>query len=325
MRLVPRLLLALALATSSSLSLSGCGPKGMRKIEVPGAGVRLAYDLSPGASYSGHLRIGNTQSFDGASISQALECDVKLVVVGDDPRGALVRATFSNVDLKWGLPPSTPVSPEEFAADATAKLQGMNVTFNVKPTGEITYMPAPPQDVPDELKSFIDQVLRALEEGFLVVPDRALKDGESWDEDEQRGRKGKLGRYVEGKVTTKVAGMFHDEGRKEDLLRLEIQHKRKEVFTTKDGARTTESDTKATALFSTAGYLADVEGESRDYDPVNGMAFRKVDVKWKKLQGGDANATGGGGGDVQAITDPCDPDYVGEAECQGGGEVQAIT
>ncbi len=303
----------------------------MKKLEIPAAGIRMSYDLDPGATYEGHLRIGNTRTVqaEGASanINQALECDVRLEVIGADPErgGTMVRASFANVDLQWGLPASVPISPAEFTRGAVAQLQGMNVTFNVLPTGEITFMPVPPQQLDEQLKALIDQVLRGLEEAFLVVPKHAVKDGESWSEDERRGRKGKLGRYVEGKVTTKVDGMFHHDKLDQDVVKLEIQLQRKETFTTKDGARANESEGKSTVLFSTAGYLAQIEGESRDYDPVNGMSFRKVRVEWKKTADGTPGAAPVTPTQEQTIVDPCDPDYVGEEECKDApNEEQAI-
>jgi hypothetical protein len=316
----------IALALGLLTAVASCGPKGLHKVEVPAAGVTMTYDLVPGATYSGHLRIGNTQAVDGGNISQALECDVKLTVVGEDKTrgGTLLRATFANIDLKWGLPPSAPISPEEFTRDAIARLQGMNVSFNVKPNGEIVYMPTPPQELSDIDKQFIDVVLRGLERAFLVVPGRAVKDNETWDEDEKRGREGKLGRYVVGKVETRVDGMYRDDDRKEDLVRLVISFKRNETITTEDGSRKNESEGKSTALFSTSGYLAEIEGESRDFDPVNGMTFSKIKVDWRKTASG---GTGTAQPDVaqQEISDPCDPDYVGAETCPDGSETQQIT
>ncbi|HET6581818.1 MAG TPA: hypothetical protein VFG69_00200 [Nannocystaceae bacterium] len=319
----------LALATIA-VALAGAAPacrraEGMKKLEVPAGGILLAYDLTPGAIYDGHLRIGNTRQVEQVgNISQALECDVKLTVIGNDATrsGAQVRATLSNIDLQWGLPPSTPISPDEFLAQAIAQLQGMQVTFNVLPTGEITFMPVPPQDLSAELKELIYQVLRALEQGFLVVPKHRIDEGEAWTEHEKRGREGKLGRYIDGQVKTRVEGMFRDDERAEDVVRLVIEERRKETITTKDGAHTSESEGKSTALFSTKGYLAQIDGEARDYDPTQGMNFRKVRARWKKTaQGHDAPQ----GPEVQTITDPCHPDYVGPQECTDGSEAQTIT
>ncbi len=320
-----RRLSSLALALALALPAAGCGPKNLQKLEVPQGGVHLKYELVPGAAYSGRLRIGNTQTFDGAgNVSQALECDVKLTVVGPDPKqgGTLLRATFSNVDLKWGLPPSAPISPEEFTRDAIARLQGMNVAFNVSSTGEIVYMPTPPQELADVDKNFIDVVLRGLERAFLVVPDRAVKDQETWKEDEKRGREGKLGRFVVGKVETRVDGMYRDEDRQEDMLRLVIQFKRTETITTKEGSRKNDSEGRSTAMFSTEGYLASIEGESRDFDPVNGMTFSKVKVEWRKTAAGGTSQVPELAS--QQIDDPCDPDYVGGESCEDAAQTQQI-
>jgi hypothetical protein len=306
------------LALFALIATPACGGakstgKDMKKLEVPAGGITLAYDLTPGASYEGRVRMGNTQQVEGlGSLSQSLACDVKLLVIGEDPTGAgaQVRATLSNIELEWGLPPSAPFSVDEFTKQAVAQLQGMQVTFNVLPTGEITQMPTPPQELSAEVKEVVYQVLRALEQGFLVVPKHKVDEGESWTEKEKRGREGKLGRYVDGEVTTKVEGMFRHDERAEDVVSLRIEQRKKETITTKDGARTSEIEGKSTALFSTKGYLAEVNGETREYDPKQGMNFRKLRVDWRKTASGKES-----GGDVQVIADPCHPDYVGPLEC----------
>lgn len=310
---------SVAVALALVAAGGGCGPKGMKKIEVPAAGVTLAYDLAPGRVYDGHLRIGSTlQVPDVGSLNRSLECDVHLVVLGDDPQrgGAQLQATFSRIDITWSLPPAAGISTAEFTRTATDQLQGMKVTFTALPSGEIIFMPVPPAGISPELGVFLDQVLRGLEDAFLVVPKHAIKDGEKWTENERRGRKGKLGRYVEGKVDTVVEGMFRDDGRGEDVVRLAIAHQRKETVTTEEGARDNESTGKSTALFSTRGYLAQIDGESRDYDPVRGMNFRKINVTWKRAGGAGAPAG------EQAISDPCHPDYVGAAQCEGADAQQ---
>jgi hypothetical protein len=313
-----RLLLAALLVAPA------CGPKGMKKIEIPAAGIRMTYDLDAGAIYEGKLRIGNTPT--SSNITQSVECDVRLEVLGDDPErgGKAVRASFANIELQWGLPASATVTESDFTREAILQLERMNVTFNVLPTGEITYMPVPPQQLADELKVLIDQVLLGLEEGFLVVPKHAVKRGETWSDDERRGRKDTLGRYVEAKLTTKVDGLYRHEELGQDVVRLVIGSERRDTFTTEDGARTSESQAESTVLFSTEGYLAKVDGESRDQDPVQGVSFRKVSLAWKKT----ADGTPGARGSLtpvqeQEITDPCDPDYVGAEECKQAPPVEA--
>ncbi len=322
MRSLCRVFGSFALALALVAASGGCGPKDMKKLEVPAAGIRLAYDLAPGTALDGHLRIGNTLQIPSVgSLNRSLECNVRMVVLGDDRQrgGARLQATFSQIDIKWSLPPAAGISTAEFVRTATNQLQGMKVTFTALPSGKIIYMPVPPPGLPVELSVFLDQVLRGLEDAFLVVPKHAVKDGERWTENERRGRKGKLGRYVEGKVETLVEGLFRDAGRGEDVVRLAIVHERKETVTTQDGARDNESTGKSTVLFSTGGYLAKLDGESRDYDPVRGMNFRKIEVTWKPAARAPV-----AGGEPEPTTDPCHPDYVGEAQCEGA-DAQSIT
>jgi hypothetical protein len=246
----------LALATGSLLS---CGDKQLQRIETPQGGVKLQYDLTPGASYRGHLRVGNTRQIEGAgTLNQNVECGVQMTVLGRAPdrEGHLVKATFTNVQLDWALPASVPISADEFLGMALEQVQGMAVTFAVLSTGEITYMPVPPSDAPDELKAVIQAVLDALESAFLAVPERTLAQGERWTDEQQQGRKGKLGRFREASVTTTFDGMFRAEERDEQWAKLDIQLARKDVITTKEGQRTGERTGKTTAYFSTAGYLA---------------------------------------------------------------------
>lgn len=292
----------------------------MKALDVPAAGIRMAYDLDPGATYGGHLRIGNTRTLtvEGASASnlaQSLECDVELRVLGTDAQrgGTLVQASFENIEIDWELPAGNPITPAEFTRDALARLQGMNVAFNVLPTGQITYMPVPPQELNDDLKALVDQVLRGLDDAFLVVPKHSVKDGEHWSEDEHRGHRGQPGRYVEARTTATVDGLFHNTSLDQDVVQLTVTGRRKETNTFAEGARVNESEESSVVLFSTDGYLAQIDAESRDYDPAGGMSFRKLRVQWKKL----ADGTPGGppASQTQSITDPCDPDYVGEAEC----------
>jgi hypothetical protein len=315
------LLARVGLAACLASCALACRPDDLKKLELPTAGFRMVYDLDPGAEYQGHLRIGNTRTIVAEGVvattvlNQSLECDVTLQVLGADVQrgGTLVEASFENVDLAWKLAPNTPVPEEQFIRDAIERVQGMNVSFNVLPTGAITYMPVPPQELPVELQQVIDQLLRGLEDAFLLVPKHAVDDGEHWDEAEHRGRKGKLGRYIEGTISTRVDGMYHHEALDHDVLRLLVDERRKETFTTEVGVRQLETEGTKVVLFSTDGYLVEVEGESRDFEPSGTTSFRKLRLEWKKT----AEGTPGGppASQTQTISDPCDPDYVGEEWC----------
>jgi hypothetical protein len=329
MRRVPRLILALALLTTGPLACAG-GSK-MTKIEVPAAGVKLDYDLAPGARFQGRVRVGETISAnDGSRINRSLDAELELEVLKvESERGdVLVAARIRNLDLDWRLPPEAPISLEEFLAGPVSKIEGAEVRFNVSSAGEISNMPPPPQDVDDQTKAVFEQVLDAIESAFLEVPTKTLAAGETWTENEERGRKGKLGRYRKGTITSSLDGMVRDPASTEEFAQLQIRVDREEVITTKDGSHANDWDGKTKALFSVSGrYLAQIRTETTKVDPTVGTTFSKVQVDWAKRPA----APGSGEKPPQTVTisDPCNDDYVGPEECKTavpeGTEVQAIS
>ncbi len=307
------------LATSLIVpTASGCtSARSLDKVEIPTAGVELGYDLSPGQSYLGHVRRSNTVQSSYGNLTQSIEFDVDMVVRGEDREhgGTLLLARFSNVDLKWQLPPGSPVSLNEFLAQTTAAIQGMEVRFNVDPQGNIVFIPAVPNDVPAEVGAAIQEVLDALETAFLTVPVRRLKQGETWIDREKRGRKGKLGRYLEGEVQSTLEGMYRDPNTREDLAKIVIREQKIESITTKEGSHENSFEGKTEAMFSTSGrYLSSIDGQVRKHDPGVGVTFSKVNVRWSKRQRDQIDPVAPAG-EVQAISDPCHADYVGAQEC----------
>ena len=210
----------------------------------------------------------------------------------------------------------------------------MEVRFNVLPSGKVNYMPPPPQDADDQVKLVIEQVLETIESAFMEMPRKPVKQGETWEEKENKGREGKLGSYRVGTTTTTLETMWHDAERAEDLVELSIELEREETVTTKAGSHQNKWKGKTQAMFSTSGsYLASITGEVRKFDPGTGMGaqttFTKVRVQWHKQAGAAApepapKPTVPEGAEVQAISDPCHPDYVGGGECTET-ETQAIT
>lgn len=330
----------LGLALTPAFLISACGDKNLHALEVPAAGVKLTYDFTPGQRYQGHVRRGETVQSSTFTINRSIECDIGLTVRGEDPnRGdILVVAKVTNVNVTWKLPP-TPMYAA-FDVDAIVKqaldvVQNMEVRFNVDSSGKVNFMPPPPQDVEQEVKLVIEQVLESIESAFMEVPRKSVKQGESWDEKEKKGRKGKLGSYRVGTITTTFKGLYRDKERNEDVAKLDIVHEREETVTTKAGSHQNKWEGKTEALFSTSGdYLAKVKGEIRKFDPGTGMGpqttFTKVRVEWTKKAvdtvAAEAEPTPEAPkeAEVQAITDPCHPDYVGAEECKET-ETQAIT
>ena len=328
-RLVRPLRAALFALALAGVAGGGCssGPK-LTKIEAPAEGVSLGYDLQPGQTYSGHVRRSETvrDALSGSSMTRSLAFDVDLTVAGPvESGGNKVIARFKNIDLRWSLPAGAPFSLSEFTNSATTALKGLEVDFHVGNDGKVLYRPPMPDSIPMELRIVLTGVLDVLETAFLTVPERPLQIGESWDDEKKRGREGKLGVYMTGTVTTKVAGLFRNE-KEEEIAKLEITEKERAVTTTKEGSHENKKEGKTTSLFSTSGsYLVSTKGEITEFDTGNSTTFVKINVDWAKGERlAVAAATPSEDREVQSINDPCDADYVGGEDCVPEGEIQSI-
>lgn len=313
------LLVAIALCAASSLACSG--NQNLQKVEAPAGGVTLAYDLAPGQIYKGNVRSSETvRATTGASLSRGFSFDVTLAVRGPDPKGqgTLVTARYANVDIRWGLPSGATFSVGELVSKATSQLQGLEVDFNVDETGKVLYMPDIPTDMPEELRFVLQEAVDTLETAFLPVPARPLKIGDTWKDDKTRGKKGKLGRYLQATATSKVEGFFRDDAKKSDVTKLSISETETEITTAKTGSHELKKETTTAALFAhTDHYLSSLVRERQTFDPGNATIFTKLEVTWSK--GSTAQGTASAVKQVQDITDPCHPDYVGGEDCQPDG------
>ena len=296
----------------------------MEKIESPASGVTLAYDLSPGQVYRG--KVSNKQTVVGTSgnkIARGFSFDVSLAIRGpatDAYGGTLVTARYTNVDIRWGLPSGSPIGVGELVSKATSQLQGLEVDFNVDETGKVLHMPELPADMPEDLRFVLQEAIDTLETAFLPVPARPLKIGDTWKDDKQRGRKGKLGRYLEAKVTTKVDGFFRDTLANIDLTKLTISESENEVTTAKTGSHAVTKEIQTTAFFAHGDrYLRRLVRDGKTFDPGNATIFAGLDVTWTKETAAAASAAPAVVKQVQDISDPCHPDYVGGDECQPDG------
>jgi len=300
----------------------------MTKVETPAAGVTLAYNLTPGAAFIGNIRRSETiSSLSGDSVNRSIEFATKLVVLGPDSErgGTQVRARITNIKLNWALPPAMAaiVNVSDLTNQARKALERTEITFNVDTSGKIIYMPPLPEGISPELGMVIQQVLDALESAFYTVPERALKLGEQWKDDKKRGRKGKLGRYIEGEVNTKFDGLYTLAEGGQTVAKLKSNNEETEVTTAKSGSHEVRRQGESTILFATqGGYLLRTDSELRTFDAGNSTTHTNVNVVWKEAPSQPvAPAT-----ETQAITDPCSPDYVGGEDCvPEGAETQAIT
>lgn len=323
----PRWLLALLLCAVPSLSGCKTGP-GLTKIEAPAEGVTLRYDLTPGQVYQGSVRHSETIRAAGSSTSAArsFSFDLTLRVRGADPAhgGMGVTARFSNVSVRWSLPPGIPISVAEFNRTAGQQLQGLEVDLTVDDTGKILHVPELPEDLSAELRVVLQQAIDALETAFLTVPAAPIKAGDAWKDDKTRGRKGKLGRYIEGTVKTRVDGFYRTGEPTLTVAKLVTETDELEITTTASGSHEVKKQSTTEALFATEQrYLHNYVREQQVFDAGNSNTFAKTEVSWAKppsQTGAAADAQ------VQDISDPCHPDYVGAEECQSapaGGEPPA--
>ncbi len=315
-----RLLAVLLLCAAPSLA---CGDKSMQKIESPASGVTLAYDLSPGQVYKGKVTSKQTVvTTNGGKVARGFSFDVTLAIRGpatNEHGGTLVTARYSNVDIRWGLPGNSPISLSELVGQATRQLQGLEVDFNVDETGKVLHMPELPSDMPEDLRYVLQEAIDTLETAFLPVPQRPLKVGDTWNDDKTRGRQGKLGRYLEARVNTKIDGFYRDSEANADVTKLTISESEKEVTTAKTGSHEVQKETTTTAFFAHGDrYLRSLVRDRKTFDPGNATIFAGLDVKWTKGPAPGAVAPPAVK-QVQDISDPCHPDYVGGDECQQGG------
>lgn len=311
-----RVLLALLLGVAPVTTACKTGSD-LTKIEAPAEGVTLSYDLTPGQVYQGSVRYSETvREVDrSTSVTNSFNFDLTLRVRGADTerRGMGVTARFSNVQVRWSLPPGIPISLAEFNRDLSRRLQGLEVDLVVDDAGKILYVPDLPEDWSTETRVVVQRAIDALESAFLPVPDRAIKVGDAWKDDKTRGRKGKLGRYVEGSIKTRVDGFYTTGDPPLVVARLITDTEETEITTTASGAHEVKKQSTTEALFATEQrFLHRYVREQRIFDPGVSNTFAKTEVSWKKPPG---PAPGAGEAQVQDISDPCHPDYVGAEEC----------
>lgn len=314
--MVRALLAAFVLCVAPLTLACKSGPK-LTKVEAPAAGVALRYDLTPGQVYKGSVRHNSTiRAADSAtSASNHFSFDLTLTVRGPDKDhgGMAVTARFSAVTVRWSLPLGFPGSVAEYNRKASEQLQGLEIDFAVDDTGRIVYMPELPENFPGELRPVVQQALDQLETAFLPVPSNAIKAGDQWKEDKKRGKKGKLGRYIEGAIQTRIDGFYALGEPPITVAKLVSEESVTEVTTTTSGGHEVKKQATTEALFATEqNYLISYVSDRQTDDLGNSTTFEKTEVSWQKMPPPAAGAAP----QVQDISDPCHPDYVGAEECQ---------
>ena len=306
--------LALLVGSVLVLGLPGCD-KGQKRtlteVEAPVEGVTMAYDLSPGQTYDGEIRMRNTIASPMGDVIQTIEFDVTVMASGvgtDDQR--LMLATFDDIGFDLRLPDGIPPQAAGgLTPDLAAKLNGMEIRFQLDRYGRVSEMPEPPKNQPPEVQGIIGLLSGALASSFVRLPNKPIKQGESWDATSEP-EPGKEDLVQSGRGTFK--SLARDAQRNEELAKLDLEGKTEGTIDANGKKVEISSKQTAEVLFSlTAGFPAKVKRKRNAPAPGIGDVFTEVDAEWTK---GERKAV-----EVepveQEITDPCDPDYVGGDDC----------
>lgn len=313
------LLVALALALPLS---AGCGKtkQKLTEVAVPEAGVSMRYDLTPGQEYAGHLKMRNSAATPVGDVVTLIEFDVALVVSANETAGSkLVRATVKDIVLEMRLPEGIPAAMAGgITPEAAAALNGMELRFNLSERGEVSNEPEPPEGAPMEVQAIVGMITGALTSGFVRVPEQPVKDGESWDAKSKDNKAAVKSATVTGTLT----GLARNAAG-EDIAKLSFVA---QMEAEREG-QTIKGKQDVEATFSTTGgYPVSVTRKITNEIVGQGTLLSEIEAEWTKggKQAVEAAAPAPAPeGDVQTITDPCDPDYVGAEECPAAAPAEA--
>jgi hypothetical protein len=306
--LVPSILVVLALVLPSS---TGCSKKPqLTEVAVPEAGISMRYDLAPGQEYLGHVKLRNAIQTPVGEVVTIIEFDAVLVASANETAGGrLVRATVSNIKLDLRLPEGIPAAAVGgLTPEAAAALDGTELPFDLSDRGEVSNDPEPPATAPMETKAIFIMITSALTGGFVRVPEQPVKDGESWDASSSTPRAG-----VRSSSTTGTLEGLARNGAGEDIAQLALVG---QMQAEREGRQVKTKQTVKASFSTTAGFPIAVTRSINTEVEGQGTVLIEIEAEWKK--GGKRSVPAASPTpepEVQEITDPCDPDYVGAEEC----------
>ncbi len=302
-------------------ALPACGnKKKLTEVETPDSGVALRYDLTPGQVYEGHVKVRNQINTAAGEIVTKVEFDVDLLVTGSrDATGPLLTATVNNIQVDAIVPDGIPKEMTGMSQEVAEQLNGVEISFNFDEQGKVSNVPDPPQDLPMPVKATLAQVTSGILFGLVRLPETTLKKGQTWTPKSSRDDDNMK---VTGSGT--FEGMVRDEKSGASLAKLSIESTSEGESEAEGTKLNIASSQKVAVLFATdAGFPAEVKRNLKSSLGAAGDLIGEAEVTWKK--GAKRDVKGVEPGEVQDITDPCDPDYVGPAECKDGSEEQSIT
>ncbi|MBC8069001.1 MAG: hypothetical protein IAG13_11765 [Deltaproteobacteria bacterium] len=297
---------------------SGCGKQQkLTEVKVPDAGVSMRYDLAPGQEYKGHVGVRNSVQTPVGDVVTRLEFDVVLLVSDKDEGGAkLVRAVVNAIELELRLPEGVPAGAVGGLTPESAKaLNGTELRFNLSDRGEVSNEPEPPEGAPMEVKAIIGMITSGLTSSFVRVPAQPVKDGEQWDDKPTKTRAG----VTSAKYTGKLRGLGRNAAG-EDIAQLEFTAA---IEADREGQKISAKHDGKAAFSTTGGYPSSVKRTVNNEVVGQGSLLSEIEATWTKGAKQAIETTAPPSGDVQAITDPCDPDYVGAEACAADGAAPA--
>ncbi len=310
-----RIVLAAALAGSLSSFGTACQKQQLTEAVVPDAGVTMRYDLTPGQTYQGHIESQAVAETPAGNVDIRFEYDVELLVTGTmSPDGPLVVATFRNIKANAIMPAGLPPAMAGVDPEVAKSLNGVELRFNLSEAGEIANMPELPEDQPPTVLATLGQLTAGLQAAFARMPDEPLKKGETWTRNRD-----------EDGTSTEMTGTFKDFGSDASgatVATLETENK----GSIKSEAQGQQVEGNVSGLstitfVTSAGFASALERKIRQTSNLANVTL-DFDITWTKGDKVAVDTTTPA--EVQAVEDPCDPDYVGGEACEGA-EQQAIT
>ncbi|MCA9685499.1 MAG: hypothetical protein KC457_25195, partial [Myxococcales bacterium] len=239
----------------------------------------------------------------------------------DESGAAKIAASVHPIEINWAMPTmSMPISMNEFNAQAKQKLEGVTIRFSVDPTGKVFDVPPSPPELDQASTAVLEGLIEGLTSAFFVVPDKRLTLGEGWENEDTRGREGKLGKYVVESTHGVLAGLYEHRESKQRLAKLTIDRDRTETTTTKDSSSETRVRETTNVLFDVdADYMTSIESTMTRTQGPNTTKVRFT-ADWTRSIAGNSQALPPADEkaqeqNTQNIADPCHDDYVGPNEC----------
>ncbi len=306
--------LALAAALLGCFGTS-CEKNSASAAVVPDEGVTMRYDLTPGQTYAGHISQSTVIETGMGNIDMRLEYDIALMVTGTtSPDGPLLAATFDNIKANAIMPGGIPAAAAGFDPKVASTLNGVELRFNMNEGGELENMPELPEGQPPAIVAILGQMTGGLQAAFARLPDEPLKEGEKWSRDRDEDgttstMSGKLKKLRANGDGDMIATL---ETESDGKMKREVEGKT--IEGTVSGLSTIE-------FVSSAGYASSLDRKLRQTSNMADVRL-EFEVTWEKGEKKAVEIQA----EVQAVTDPCDADYVGGEDCPAdGGEQQAIT